>query len=63
MDCRVERLHPTVQDLWDAGQVAHRLDRDGGILEHCQGASGRVDLEAQTGQPAREGGQTSLVAN
>ena len=60
---RMQRLHPAVQDLGEAGQLADWLYLDGGLLQRPHGAAGRVELEAHPRQSAREGGETRLVTD
>ena len=59
----VECLDSPVHDLGKAGQVAHRMGVDCGILDRLERAAGGEKLVTKSRKPAGEGRQASLVAN
>ena len=63
MDLRVERLHPPVQDLGEAGDVGDVADREPGLGEGARGAAGRDELDAELGERAGEVDEAGLVGN
>ena len=60
---RMQRLHATVHDLGEAGEVLDRAHRDAGAGELARGAAGRDDLDAQLGEPLRELDDSALVGH
>ena len=51
----MQRLHPAVEHLGEAGDLLHRRDRDAGGAERGGGAAGGDDLPAELRQALREG--------
>ncbi len=61
VDARVQRLHPPVEDLGRAGEVAHLAHRNPRLAERARRAARRQDLESGAGEPAREVDHARLV--
>ncbi len=63
VDPGVERLHPPVEHLREAGDRGHVGDRQPGLAEGPGGPTGRDELEAEGDQPPTQVGQPGLVAD
>ena len=63
VDARIERLHPSVEDLGEAGVVLDRPGLDALLLELARRAAGGDDLDVELGQAAGEVDQPALVGN
>jgi hypothetical protein len=60
---RMKRLDTPVHHLGESGQVADRAHIDRCILDRLERAAGCEQLVTEALQPARERGQSGLVAN
>ena len=63
VDLGVERLHPPVEHLGEAGDLGHVHHRDAGLAQQLGGAAGGEDLGAERGQAARELHHPGLVVH
>ncbi len=61
VDLRVQRLHPAVHDLGEAGDVGDLGHRHAGLRQHRLGAAGGQEFDAAVGQRPREVDQSGLV--
>ena len=57
----MQRLHPTAQQLREAGDRFHGSDGQPGLLEDAGGAAGGNELDAQVSQTAGKIQQPRLV--
>jgi hypothetical protein len=63
MNARMQGLHPPIQHLGPAGEVAHLANGDAGVAQSAGGAAGRKQLDTELTQPATEVDQAGLVRN
>jgi len=61
VDRRVERLHPAVHHLGEAGVLGHVLHPVAEVAQMPGGAAGRQDLDAVAVERLRQIGQSGLV--
>src|SRR6266567_9221401 len=59
----VKGLDSAVHHLGESGQVGNRMRIERGIRERLKGVAGRIELEAETVEPAREPRQPALVTD
>jgi hypothetical protein len=63
MDFRVQRLDPAIHDFREAGDVRNVGHRDARRTQGARRSTGRDQLNAEPGKPAREVGKTGLVGD
>ena len=59
----MQRLHPPVEHLGEAGEFGDVLHRDAGVAQQLGGAAGRDQFHAQAGKLAGELHQSGLVGH
>ena len=61
VDCRVERLHPPIENLGSPRDIRHQLDRYFSIGQDCGRSAGRNDLDPAVHQDTGQVDQPLLV--
>jgi hypothetical protein len=61
VDLGMERLHPAVEDLGEAGDIRHGHHGDGLLLQGLQRAAGRDDLDPEAGQSTGQLVEAGLI--
>ena len=59
----MQRLHPAVEHLGEAGQLGDVFDCDAGIAQQLRGAAGGNQLDAHAGELTRKVDQSGLVGD
>jgi hypothetical protein len=63
MDVWMERLHPPIEDLREAGEVADGVDGNPGLADDPLGATGGIELDAELVEAAGKFNDPVLVGN
>src|SRR5919201_5986252 len=63
VDAGMECLDASIHDLREARQLCYRVHRETRLAQRAMCAAGRVDVEAERGEAARELDEPGLVAN